>query len=78
MDDTDHEEVADNASGIVLEAMLRDIDGLVAEGRGLDLKVKEVVLLPGRQLLVELVEVARAMLVEEPNAPVRPANGPQR
>lgn len=65
MDGTDYEEAIDNASDILLEAMLGDIDALIAEGRGLDLKVKEVVFLPGRQLLVKLFEVARAMLVEE-------------
>ena len=65
MDGTDYEEAIDNASDILLEAMLGDIDALIAEGRGLDLKVKEVVFLLGRQLLVKLFEVARAMLVEE-------------
>ncbi len=45
--------------------MLGDIDALIAEGHGVDLKVKEGVFLLGRQLLVKLFEVARAMLVEE-------------
>jgi hypothetical protein len=48
MDGTDYEEAIDNASDILLEAMLGDIDALIAEGRGLDLKVKEVVFLLGR------------------------------
>lgn len=65
MDETDYEEAIDNASDILLEAMLEDVDDLIEEGRTLDLKVKKIVFALGRTLLVKLFEVCRAMLVEE-------------
>ena len=65
MDGEAYDEAIDNASEILLEAMLGDADELIKEGQQLDIKVKMVVFRVARRLLVRLYEVFRAMVIEE-------------
>lgn len=65
MDEEAYDEAIDNASEILVDAMLGDADELIEEGRQLDLKVKRVVFEVARRLVVRLYAVCRATLVEE-------------
>jgi len=64
MDVEDYDEAIENASTLLVDAMLGDIDELIEEGHRLDAKVQTVVFALARRMLVKLYETAKATLVD--------------
>jgi hypothetical protein len=65
MDEKRYGKAIENASDILIDAMLEDVDELVEEGRQLDAKVREVLFEVGARMMVRLFAVLGAVLVEE-------------
>lgn len=65
MDEKRYGKAIENASEILIDAMLEDVDELVEEGRQLDAKVRKVLFEVGARMMVRLFAVLGAVLVEE-------------
>lgn len=60
-----YDEAIEDASEILVDAMLGDLDELIDEGRQLDVKVRDVLRLVGARMLMRLFEILGAVLIEE-------------
>lgn len=65
MDEKRYGKAIENASDILIDAMLEDVDDLIEEGRQLDARVRDVLFEVGARMMMRLFAVAGAVLVEK-------------
>ncbi len=65
MDEKKYGKAIENASEILVDAMLEDLDDLIEEGRQLDAKVRQVLFEVGGRMMIRLFTIIGAVLIEE-------------